>query len=40
MNKSETIDQIARSADIPKAAAKRALDALEAHIKAHSDAGG
>lgn len=39
MNKSETIDQIARSADIPKTAAKLALDALEAHIKAHSDAG-
>jgi len=39
MNKSETIDQIARSADIPKAAAKRALDSLETHIKAHIDAG-
>ncbi len=39
MNKSETIDQIARSADITKAAAKLALDALETHIKAHIDAG-
>lgn len=39
MNKSETIDAISRSADITKADAKRALDALEAHIKTHSDAG-
>lgn len=39
MNKAETIDQIARSADIPKTDAKRVLDALEARIKAHSDAG-
>jgi len=39
MNKAETIDQIARSAELPKADAKRVLDALEARIKAHSDAG-
>jgi DNA-binding protein HU-beta len=39
MNKSETIDQISRSADVTKADAKRVLDALEVRIKAHSDAG-
>ena len=33
MNKSEMIDQIARSADISKAAAERALDAAMASIK-------
>ncbi len=33
MNKSEMIDQIARSADISKAAAERALDATIASIK-------
>ena len=39
MNKAETIDAISRSADVTKADAKRVLDALEAHIKTHSDAG-
>lgn len=39
MNKSETIDAISRSADVTKTDAKRVLDALEASIKAHSDAG-
>ena len=39
MNKAETIDQIARSAEISKAAAKLVLDALEAHIKTHIEAG-
>lgn len=33
MNKAEMIDQIARSADISKAAAERALDAAVASIK-------
>jgi DNA-binding protein HU-beta len=33
VNKSEMIDQIARSADISKAAAERALDATMASIK-------
>ena len=33
MNKSEMIDQIARSADISKAAAERALDATMSSIK-------
>jgi DNA-binding protein HU-beta len=33
MNKTEMIDQIARSADISKAAAERALDATIASIK-------
>ena len=39
MNKAETIDQISRSADIAKSDAGRVLGALEARIKAHSDAG-
>lgn len=39
MNKSETIDSISRSAGVTKADAKRVLDALEASIKAHSNAG-
>ena len=39
MNKSETIDNISRSADMTKADAKRVVDALEQSIKAHADAG-
>lgn len=39
MNKSETINNISRSADITQADAKRVLDTLEARIKAHAEAG-
>lgn len=39
MNKAETIDQIARSADITKTAAGLILNALETSIKTHIDAG-
>lgn len=39
MNKAEMIDQIARSADITKTAAGLILNALEASIKTHIDAG-
>lgn len=40
MNKSDMIDQIARSADISKAAAQRALDAAVANIKTALKKGG
>jgi DNA-binding protein HU-beta len=40
MNKTEIIDQIARSADISKAAAGRALDATVAAIKTAMKKGG
>jgi DNA-binding protein HU-beta len=40
VNKSEMIDQIARSADISKAAAQRALDAAVASIKTSLKKGG
>jgi DNA-binding protein HU-beta len=40
VNKSEMIDQIARSADISKAAAQRALDAAVANIKTALKKGG
>ncbi|CAG0944477.1 MAG: DNA-binding protein HU-beta [Rhodocyclaceae bacterium] len=40
MNKSELIDQIARSADISKAAAGRALDAAVAAIRTSLKKGG
>lgn len=39
MNKIETINTLAASADLSKAAAERALDAFETHLKAHIDAG-
>lgn len=39
MNKTETINALAASADLSKAAAERALDAFETHLKAHIDAG-
>lgn len=39
MNKTDTINTLATSADISKAAAERALDAFELHLKAHIDAG-
>ena len=35
MNKTETIDHIARSADLSKEAAGRVMDAFEARLKAH-----
>ncbi len=38
MNKSETLDNISRSAGMTKADAKRVVDALEQSIKAHADA--
>ena len=40
MNKSEMIDQIAKSADVSKAAAGRALDATVAAIKTAMKKGG
>ena len=40
MNKSELIDQIAKSADLSKAAAGRALDATVAAVKASLKKGG
>lgn len=40
MNKSELIDQIAKSADISKAAAGRALDATVAAVKTSLKKGG
>ena len=40
MNKSEMIDQIAKSADVSKAAAGRALDATVAAIKTSMKKGG
>jgi DNA-binding protein HU-beta len=40
MNKSELIDQIAKSADISKAAAGRALDAAMAAVKSSLKKGG
>jgi DNA-binding protein HU-beta len=40
MNKAEMIDQIARSADITKAAALKIVNTLDASIKTHIDAGG
>ena len=40
MNKSELIDQIAQSADLPKAAAGRALDATIAAVKVALKKGG
>lgn len=40
MNKSELIDQIAKSADISKAAAGRALDATIGAVKASLNKGG
>ena len=40
MNKSELIDQIAKSADISKAAAGRALDATVASVKTSLKKGG
>ncbi len=40
MNKSELIDQIAKSADISKAAAGRALDAAIAAVKSSLKKGG
>lgn len=40
MNKSELIDQIAKSADISKAAAGRALDATVGAVKASLKKGG
>lgn len=39
MNKAETIDQIARSADITKTVALQILNVLEISIKTHIDAG-
>ena len=39
MNKSDTIVNISRTTGIVKADAKRVLDALEARIKAHAEAG-
>lgn len=39
MNKAEAIDQIARSADTTKTTALQILNALEASIKTHIDAG-
>ncbi len=39
MNKTETINAVAMSADISKAAAERVIDAFEARLKAHTDAG-
>ncbi len=40
MNKSELIDQIAKSADISKAAAGRALDAMIGSVKSSLKKGG
>lgn len=40
MNKSELVDQIAKSADISKAAAGRALDAAVAAVKSSLKKGG
>ena len=40
MNKSELIDQIAKSADISKAAAGRALDAIIGSVKSSLKKGG
>ena len=39
MNKTETIDTVARSAEISKAVAERVVEAFEARLKAHGDAG-
>jgi len=39
MNKTETINAVAMSADLSKAAAERVIDAFEARLKAHTDAG-
>ncbi len=39
MNKTETINTIALSADISRAAAERVIDAFEARLKLHTDAG-
>jgi DNA-binding protein HU-beta len=39
MNRTETIHTMAMSADISKAAAERVIDAFEARLKAHTDAG-
>lgn len=39
MNRTDTIVQITRSTGITKTQGKRVMDALEARIKAHSDAG-
>lgn len=39
MKKTETINAIAMSADLSKAAAERVIDAFEARLKAHTDAG-
>jgi DNA-binding protein HU-beta len=39
MNKTDIINALAASADLSKAAAERALDAFEKHLKAHIDAG-
>ena len=39
MSKTETIDTVARSAEISKAVAERVVEAFEARLKAHGDAG-
>ena len=39
MNKTDTIDHIARSADLSKEAAGRVMDAFEARLKAHTAEG-
>ena len=39
MNRTDTIVQITRTTGITKTQGKRVIDALEARIKAHSDAG-
>lgn len=39
MNRTETIQAMALSADISKAAAERVIDAFEARLKLHTDAG-
>lgn len=39
MNRTETIHTMAMSADISKAAAEHVIDAFEARLKAHTDAG-
>jgi len=39
ISKTETVNTLAASADLSKAAAERALDAFETHLKAHIDAG-
>ena len=39
MNKTETVNTLAASAELSKATAERALDAFETHLKAHIDAG-